>query len=642
MLYRLTSFCLKPLLLISFISVHSFVSAETAVSNKKHLIASASSLSLHESAYWKALLHYTSRPLVENGEEYLSEIKSEEFFLSEKGRTNAQLELNATINAFLAPIGDDVQKHARCIFPARYLWLKKHLPSLNSPVDINQCDNYQTWSLGGNVDSISLVFANGYFKNPASYYGHILLKFNSDDESQQSSEFLAKSMDYGAILNNQDNAVAYIFKGIFGFYDAGFTHAHFYEKNHNYGEDELRDLWDYQLALEPEEVEMIVAHGWEVLGAKFQYFFTKKNCATAMADLIELVVNKPLYPRNQPWVAPVSVFMGIAETTHNGKSLVESITRIASRESRLKERYAQLGADEKDAIEKIMGHENFVRILDHEKLSTESKQRILETLLDYYQFLLVESPTDTKLKNKRKQVLLYSLTLPVKAWEWRVNKKVPPHKGQKPTMLRVTAHEDEFSKQRESIRLRPAYFDFLNLKSGRAPYTQLSMLDTTLVHRDGNYAVEKIDLLNIETMNVSETGLDGEGGNAWKLRVGYEQYNDNCHNCGVYFFEAGYGKAKQLSDALLVYGLLDGRLQSNHQDSGLFSMSPRVGLIADFSDFWSSSISVQRRFDLDGSSATNNRIKWQNRFGSSSDWDIRMGVAKENKIEYELSYSHYW
>jgi hypothetical protein len=642
MLYRLTSFCLKLLLLLSFASVHSLVSAETVPSNNQRLIASANTLSLHESAYWKALLHYTSRPLVEEGEEYLSEIKSEEFFLSKSGRSNAKAELNATINALLAPVVDDVQKHARCIFPARYLWLKKHLPSLNSPVDIKQCENYQTWSLGGNVDSISLVFANGYFKNPASYYGHILLKFNSDDETKQSSDFLAKSMDYGAILNNQDNAVAYIFKGIFGFYDAGFTHAHFYEKNHNYGEDELRDLWDYQLALEPDEVEMIVAHGWEVLGAKFQYFFTKKNCATAMADLIELVVDKQLYPRNQPWVAPVSVFMAIAETTHNGKSLVEKISRIASRESRLKERYAQLDANEKTALDKIMAHEKFIEILDQIKLSTESKQRILETLLDYYQFLLVETPTDKELKNKRKQVLLYSLALPVKKWEWKVNKKIPPHNGQKHTMLRVSAYEDELSQHRQSVRLRPAYFDFLNLKSGRAPYTLLSMLDTTLVHRDGSYAVEKVDLLNIETMNVSETGLEGEGGNAWKLRVGYEQYNDDCLNCGVYFFEAGYGKAKQLSDSILVYGLLDGRLQSNHLDSGLFSVSPRVGFIADLSDFWSSSISIQRRFDLDGSATTKNRIQWQNRLGYSSDWDIRIGVAKENKVEYELSYSHYW
>ena len=60
---------------------------------------------------WKALLHY------QNGK---SSIDSSNFFLSENGKKNPQAELQASIKLFE---GDDSKK--KCLFPARYLWLKK-------------------------------------------------------------------------------------------------------------------------------------------------------------------------------------------------------------------------------------------------------------------------------------------------------------------------------------------------------------------------------------------------------------------------------------------------------------------------------------------------------------------------------------
>src|SRR5436305_10058358 len=50
------------------------------------------------------------------------------------------------------------------------------------------------------------------------------------------------------------------------------------------------------------------------------------------------------------------------------------------------------------------------------------------------------------------------------------------------------------------------------------PYTTLSDL---------------LDLVEVETLNLSQTNLPGDGGNAWKIKFGFEQQDLSCDNCTV-------------------------------------------------------------------------------------------------------------
>jgi len=49
-------------------------------------------------------------------------------------------------------------------------------------------------------------------------------------------------------------------------------------------------MWEYELALSPDEVEQITAHTWELLRTRYAYYFFKQNCAYRMSELLGLVI----------------------------------------------------------------------------------------------------------------------------------------------------------------------------------------------------------------------------------------------------------------------------------------------------------------------------------------------------------------
>ncbi|MCI5166708.1 MAG: hypothetical protein D3903_11585, partial [Candidatus Electrothrix sp. GM3_4] len=113
---------------------------------------------------WLKLLHF-------NGGQ--SEVLSNDFFLSPEGRHNPEAELRATIDAYSKPWpADNGDTHARCRFPARYLWLSSQIPLPDYTPQPSQCINLSKWSLPEQVKSISLFLVSGYLGNPASVFGH--------------------------------------------------------------------------------------------------------------------------------------------------------------------------------------------------------------------------------------------------------------------------------------------------------------------------------------------------------------------------------------------------------------------------------------------------------------------------------------
>jgi hypothetical protein len=121
------------------------------------------------------------------------------------------------------------------------------------------------------LHSISLYLIGGYFGNPASTFGHAVLKFNSDSTDQPNPLFDV-TVGFGALVPENEWSVRYIAKGIFGGYDARFLDKYYYSQDLVYSRSEFRDIWDYRLKLPREDQELLVFHVWEVLGKNFDYF----------------------------------------------------------------------------------------------------------------------------------------------------------------------------------------------------------------------------------------------------------------------------------------------------------------------------------------------------------------------------------
>ncbi|MEL7292376.1 MAG: DUF4105 domain-containing protein, partial [Pseudomonadota bacterium] len=159
---------------------------------------------------WSKLLHF------KNGR---STISSPDFFLTENGNFDAAEELKATLSALTSP-----SSMTHCRYPARYIWVKENFGS-DLALSLQDCDDYQQWTQHSKTESISLVYVTGYLGNPASFFGHLMMKFNRQGDNKTDIELLDTGINFGANADPNDNPVKYVLYGIFGGYNATYTTA---------------------------------------------------------------------------------------------------------------------------------------------------------------------------------------------------------------------------------------------------------------------------------------------------------------------------------------------------------------------------------------------------------------------------------
>lgn len=196
---------------------------------------------LAQDPVWLKLLHY------KDGQ---GEVLTKKFFLSSDGTYDPAAELLATLDAYSEPWSakDNNDTHARCRFPARYFWLSSHVALPDYSPQPPQCTRLSKWSLPDQVTSTSIFLVSGYLGNPASVFGHTLLKFNTESQDDQAGLF-DLTVNYGAVVPENESTLRYIIYGIGGGYQAGFSDRYFYTQDLVYSRKEFRDIWDYQLYL---------------------------------------------------------------------------------------------------------------------------------------------------------------------------------------------------------------------------------------------------------------------------------------------------------------------------------------------------------------------------------------------------------
>ena len=241
---------------------------------------------------------------------YLSQINNPAFFLSHEGRDQPEAELRATLAAFQAPAGLTVgplQQSPACAFPARYAWLQKKFDLPPPP----KCTDFEDWRDGLSAKSVSLVFSSAYPNNPASMFGHTLLRLNRAD----GEPVLNYGVNFEAKVASKDSSFAYAIKGLLGFYSGDFALAPYYTKVNEYNFSESRDLWEYDLSLSEMEVSILVSHLWELYtSASMPYYFLTRNCSYQLLSLLEAA--KPewdLLPGWSPYVLPADTLKKISQ-----------------------------------------------------------------------------------------------------------------------------------------------------------------------------------------------------------------------------------------------------------------------------------------------------------------------------------------
>ena len=538
----------------------------------------AASLNLARHPTWLKLLHFERR-LPE------SVVLTDDFFLSPNGKSNPQDELRATLEAYFLPWKKDIDEHPRCRFPARYYWLSRqlHLPgyALNDP----RCRRLSRWALVDRVKSVSLLLVSGYLGNPASTFGHALLKLNTDSPDDDYGLF-DLSLNYGALIPANENALRYVVRGLFGGYEAGFSDRYFYTQDLVYSHTEFRDIWEYRLSLSDHQRTLLILHIWEIIGRKFVYYFLTRNCALRLAELVDLVVDDLVPDRRRWWYLPVQTFHRLnaidQEKSQAGKGgLVEAVRFIPSSKRVLAHRMQLLTKEEIRAINAV--HQYGPSSLDAhmEGFSEARKSVVLDSLLAYhkYRFMSRKGDDSQDLREIKRRALLARLRLPA---EPRPAPNIPalrsPADGSQPMVAGISvaggaAHQGAY------LRLTWSPFKLEAVGRNSMEGGELVLLDVAVgVSRDRqDIFLDQIELIRLSSLNALRVPLAGENPLSWQLRVGTQRVvdgSDTVHDGTASF---GIGYAGSWNTGVIGYAMTD---LAVHTLAPYARLRPHLGLNA--------------------------------------------------------------
>jgi len=571
-----------------------------------------------------------------------SAIHSDDFFLDPQGSTDPQRELQATLLALAAPQGEDPDQHAQCRFPARWLWLRARLPHAPELQTAISCPALQAWTHANRVESLSIVFASGYLGNPASYYGHTLLKFNYKGEVGQ-TRLMDVSVNYGAIVDQQDGPITYIAKGLLGGYDGGFSHVQFYFHNHNYGDVELRDLWEYRLNLPPDAVNLVVAHAWEVLGKRYTYYFFRENCGYRMAELLQVADGVEVIPDRWPWLIPQAIVQQVGAARVNGQPLLAEVTYHPSRQTRFYDKYRRLDTTETTMLRALVTQQQRLDGGALAGLPPDARQRVVDALIDYYQFVgapLERAPAD--IKAGYTQALAARYQLPPGPTAPNPPPPVSPHQSRAPGWLQLGLTHHSQTGQAITLHVRPAYYDELDADSGQVRNAALTMADLQLTVRRGHTLLQRFDLVRVDSANAALTGLPGDNGAAWRLHLGVEQQRLNCERCLVGRAQADIGRGTSWSNGWYGAVYLGGTLQNNRAGHGSGQARASAQLIYRPRDGYGLRLAHEWRVPLARQAERYSVTTVEGRWAMTRDLDLRLSHARDGAHQTGIGLGRYW
>lgn len=237
---------------------------------------------LWQQPYWHKLLHYQAE-----GDGYVSLAGGKRLFVDPDGATKPRAELLATLaalaeNRYLP----QREEHALCAFPARWRWLKQELNLTAADFPSFSCPQRDRWAEEINPVSATLVFPDAYISSPGSMFGHTLLRVNGAEQGARAG-LLAYAINYAADVRGV-GPVEYAVKGITGGFPGFFGLFPYYTKVKEYARMEQRDLWEYPLDLNTEELTRLLEHVWELKLVPFRYFFFNQNCSWQLLALLEV------------------------------------------------------------------------------------------------------------------------------------------------------------------------------------------------------------------------------------------------------------------------------------------------------------------------------------------------------------------
>jgi hypothetical protein len=354
------------------------------------LLRRSAAADLANTRYWRLLLHYRAN-LLQDG--YTSEIDDPQFFLSPHGKTDPQAELTATLTLFLSSApGERFAQPLQCAYIARYHWLKSVLLIDDHHLPPPQCAAFAQWFAALNPQSITLIFPSTYMYNPASMFGHTLLRIDQPGQTDD-TRLLAYTINYAAHYTTK-NQLAYAIKGVSGRFRGDFSIKPYYEMVKEYNDLEDREMWEYQLNFSAEQIRRMLMHVWELKQGYFDYFFFKENCSYHLLSLLEIAAPE-LHLTDQflAWTIPADTVRVIAQQP----DLVKQVTYRPAPSTHIRQQQMLLSSEEKQALTVLLHDPAFAESQVFLALPWTQQALLLDLAVEYLHYQHSKDPQNADL-----------------------------------------------------------------------------------------------------------------------------------------------------------------------------------------------------------------------------------------------------
>ncbi len=505
---------------------------------RDELVRKALDMKLHRDIYWHALLHYRKELFG-----YKSLVDDPGFFFSKKGKTDPKSELKYTIEAFFM----EPQKgktHPTAKFCGRFDWLRKKLNIDLSKLPYNGEEKFQNFYKTLSPDKIVLVFPAGYMNSPASMYGHTLLIM----ENSKGGRLLAKAANYAAITDETFGPV-FAFKGLLGLYKGYYSYLPYYKKIKEYSDGEMRDMWEYELNLSPEEIERLVRHVVEMEDIYSDYYFIDENCSFNLLYLI--LAARPETQITEKFrysVEPIDTLRAAREL-----GLVKNKVFRPSLYAKIQHLKSMLTQDEQILVKDICTGEKDISSIDTMNITEEKKTVICDLTIEYLKFLAVKGDIEGGLY---RSVLVSTLkkrsVLEKKDNISSINQPVSPdlsHRASRLTLGHGVDRKDQYT----SVSFRTSSHHLMDPDEGLNTNSQIVFLnfEGRYYYDEKELKLQRFDILDLISLPPSDRFYFSA---CWDFKTGLMEhtYSDGQDNL-AYYMKAATGLSTKIFSMNQIY-----------------------------------------------------------------------------------------
>ena len=548
------------------------------------LLARAHALNLAADTQWLRLGHWR-RGL--GGVE--SEADGSAFFLSPRGKTDPAAELDATLAAFFAPPSAEPDRplgepqraeamHPQCRFPARLSFVASRLGLDPARLPLQRCPRFEAFWTRVQARSVTLIFSSYYLNNPASSFGHTFLRLDKVEGGARDDrhELLDQGVDYAAVTDTS-NALLYAVKGLTGLFHGQFTARPYFYKVREYADYESRDLWEYDLALEPSEVAMLVAHLWELGGTWFDYWYLTENCSYHVLGALEAAAPRlQLLSRVGKVVIPADTVKAVAAEP----GLVRAVRWRPSIRTQFQARTAGLDAAALDAVEAVARDPAAPLPAGLDDVGRARTLDAAADLVDLRHGKEIALESDAHALALRQALLERRAAIPVVSPPLVLQPPATggPDRGHGSARFSVGGGGSEQDGPLLALEGRIALHDLADPPPGFSPRTRLEFLRVrgSFATRERRLRLDDAWLVDIASLNEIDR-FDQRF--SWRFRAGAERVRDaGCASCVAGKVEFGGGPAVvTLGSALSALATFDAELAASPPLAGFRGSAFRPG-----------------------------------------------------------------